>query len=169
MDVRKGSGLERASNIAVILVAIVVLFSIVRHEFFHPSLNNNASLKGTRVQMAAITMAPAKVNLVLGISTVCHFCEQNVPFYQQLSTLESPGKLAFFTVFPQSATEATDFLNQKAIHPTGVVSSQLSKYKITGTPTLLLVDASGKVKEAWVGALDTPRQADVIKTIRQYE
>ena len=167
--IAKTSTLERVSNVAVILVAVVVLFSVVRHEFFQPSPNNNSSLKGTSVQMGDITTAPAKVNLVLGISTVCHFCEQNVPFYQQLAALESPGKMAFFTVFPQSTTEATAFLNQKEIHPSGVVSSPLSTYKITGTPTLMLVDASGKVKEAWVGALDATRQADVVKTIQKYE
>ncbi len=168
MALMKDKGLDRASNIAVIVVAVVVVVTLLHREF-HTTPNPNASLKGTSLQLAAITHTPAKVNLVLGISTVCHFCEQNVGFYQQLSTLEAPGKLAFFTVFPQSAADASAFLNQKEIHPDGVVSSPLSKYKITGTPTLLLVDASGKVKEAWVGALDASRQADVVKTIRQYE
>ena len=168
MALMQEKSLERASNIAVIVVAVVVVFTLLHREF-RSSTPSHASLKGTHFSLSSVTTAPAKVNLVLGISTVCHFCEQNVGFYQQLSTLEAPGKLAFYTVFPQSATDAAAFLNQKAIHPNGVVSSPLSQYKITGTPTLLLVDASGKVQEAWVGALDASRQAEVVKTIRQYE
>ena len=168
MALMQEKGLERASNIAVIVVAVVVVFTLLHREF-HSSNPSQASLKGTHFSLSTVTTAPSKVNLVLGIFTVCHFCEQNVGFYQQLSQLEAPGKLAFYTVFPQNTADANAFLNQKAIHPNGVVSSPLSKYKITGTPTLLLVDASGKVQEAWVGALDAARQAEVVQTIRKYE
>lgn len=168
MQIFKDKLLERITNLAVIAVAVVFIFAFLRHDFSAHQMPDS-SFHAKSVSMSSITATPARMNLVLGISTVCRFCEQNIGFYQKLSTLEKPGALAFYTVFPQSASEAQAFLKQKDIHPTGVVSSSLATYKINGTPTLLLVNSSGKVVDFWVGALDSAKQAAVIHKIEQVD
>lgn len=168
MTVLKEKSLEKLSNVAVIVVAVVVMVVLLRHEFGAPKPPSHR-YEASRVAMSTITNKPSKLNVVLGISTVCHFCEQNMPFYKTLSGLEAPGRVALYTIFPQSSDEAKTFLQAKGVSPNGVISSPLSNYKIEGTPTLLLVDASGKVEQAWVGALDAGRQADVLNKIRANE
>jgi thioredoxin-related protein len=166
MTILKEKSLEKFSNIAVIIVAIVVVFSFLKHDF-GSSTNPDTSFKASAVHLTSITPTPSKLNVVLGISTTCHFCEQNMGFYKTLSNLQTPDKIALYTIFPQSKDEASSFLLQKDIHPAAVISSPLSKYDISGTPTLLLVNASGKVERAWVGSLDSGKQAEVLQQIRQ--
>jgi thioredoxin-related protein len=162
----RGKSIEKLSNIAVIVVAVVVIFSFLRRDF-GTSNKSNPAFKASSIPLASITNTPSKLNVVLGISTTCRFCEKNMGFYKELSSLQTPDKLAFYTVFPQPKEEADSFLQQKGIHPTGVISSSLSSYSIAGTPTLLLVNSVGKVEQAWVGALDSTRQAEVLQQIQQ--
>lgn len=168
MTILKEKLLEKFSNVAVILVAVVVVFVLLRHEFWSPKVLSHR-YGASSVALTTITKTPSKLNVVLGISTVCHFCEQNMPFYKTLSGLEAPGRVALYTIFPQSSDEAKSFLQQKGVSPNGVISSPLSSYSIQGTPTLLLVDSTGKVEQSWVGALDSGRQADVLNKIRANE
>lgn len=164
MAILKDKPLEKLSNVAVILVAVVVIFTLLRHDLA-PSRSPDRGFTASSITLRSITNTPSKLNLVLGISTVCPFCERNVDFYKTLSNLTAPGKLALYTIFPQSAQDAQVYLNQKHITPTGVISSPLSNYQITGTPTLLLLDSSGRVEHSWVGALSSSRQAEVLKAI----
>jgi thioredoxin-related protein len=166
MALLKDQSIEKLSNIAVIVVAVVVIFSFLRHDF-GASKKQNLAFNASDVRLASITATPAKLNVVLGISTTCRFCEKNIGLYKQLSSLETPGKVAFYTIFPESRKEANSFLEQKGIRPNGVISSPLFDYSITGTPTLLLVSPTGKVEKSWVGALDSTRQAEVLQQISQ--
>jgi len=38
---------------------------------------------------------------------------------------------------------------------------------VSGTPTLLLVDNTGSVAEAWVGKLEPPQEEDVLTVLRK--
>ena len=166
MTILRDKSIEKLSNIAVIVVAVVIIFSFLRHDF-GSSNRSNPAFKASTVHLTSITNTPSKLNVVLGISTTCRFCEKNMGFYKKLSGLETPDKIAFYTIFPQPREEANSFLQQKGIHPTGVISSPLSEYSIMGTPTLLLVNSAGKVEHSWVGALDSTRQAEVLQQIQQ--
>ena len=166
MTLLKAPSLEKLSNLAVLAVAAVVIFSFLWRDFRTPT-PPSADFRASSVPLGSITRNPSKVNVVLGVSTTCHFCEQNIDFYKRLSASVSPGQVAFYTVFPQTREEAGSYLDQKGIHPTGMISSPLSTYSIRGTPTLLLVGSDGKVEGSWVGALDATRQAEVLKRIHQ--
>lgn len=168
--ISKDKTLERLSNAAVIAVAVVVLITFVKHEWFNPVSSPASSYSkvflGKTIQVADITSSPAKLNIVLGLSTTCHFCTQNSPLYRTLSLLRQPGQVALFAIFPETQAEARTYLTQKDIQPDGIVSSPLSRFGISGTPTLLLMDSGGKVKRAWIGALDQTSQDEVVHEIQ---
>jgi thioredoxin-related protein len=168
METLKRNTLERVTNWAVLIVAVIVAFSFLKHDL-EPHARPGAGFTADAVPLSSITSNPARLNLVLGISTTCHFCEQNVGFYQKLGALETPGKVSFYTVFPQPSAEVAGFLRAKDLHPTAAVSQPLAQYSISGTPTLLLVSNTGKVLHSWVGALDPAHQAEVIKQVQQYD
>ncbi len=46
-----------------------------------------------------------------------------------------------------------------------VVNASLAEAGVVFTPTLLLVDESGSVKEAWAGKLDAAKEAEVVKRL----
>jgi len=166
MSFFKGSVLEKITNIAVIVVAILFAVVFFQHEF-RPHKTMSRAFDAQKLALTSITPTPAKLNVVLGISTECPFCEKNVGFYKKLSGLEKPGRMAFYTIFPQAKNEAESYLEKKGIHPTGVISSSLAKYQIKGTPTLVLVNDKGKVVHSWVGTLDSSKQAEVVRQIQE--
>jgi hypothetical protein len=158
--------IEQASNIAVIVAAVVVSAVYIQRWFgAMPAAGPGFDRKA--VNLASLTSAPAKVNIVLGLSIACRFCEENAPFYRTLASSTQPGGVALFAVFPQPRADAEQYLDRHSIRADGVSSHPLADYGISGTPTLLLLDSGGKVIRAWVGALDSSRQQEVLESIRK--
>lgn len=61
-------------------------------------------------------------------------------------------------LLPQSKPEAQSFIQQAAVRPTHVVSARLDTIGVYATPTILIVDGTGKVKSTWIGLLDETAQ-----------
>lgn len=94
----------------------------------------------------------------------CRFCRDSLPFYKQL-TERLQGKVNVIAVLPQSQPEADAFVRDAGLKATQVISDNLGKIGIYGTPTLMLLDEQGKVKPTWVGELDSGRQQELIRAL----
>ena len=147
--------LETIANIAVIVAALVLVVFVGRQEWErHRAARTPAErLVGTRVQLPGIQFGGQNKTLVIAISANCHFCRDSEPFYKQL-VAQTQGRLQVVAVLPQPQTEAENYVHNAIAPSVHVVSSQLNAIGVIGTPTLLLVDGSGKVRKAWVGFLD---------------
>jgi hypothetical protein len=49
----------------------------------------------------------------------------------------------------------------------GVFSQPLDSLKVTGTPTLLLLDSNGRVARAWVGQLTPQGEEELIAAVEK--
>ncbi|HEV8183451.1 MAG TPA: hypothetical protein VGQ61_13820, partial [Candidatus Angelobacter sp.] len=65
-------------------------------------------------------------------------------------------------VMPQSATDSKAYLQNEGVVMDAIVQSPLSEIEISGTPSLVLVDASGVVRGAWFGKLSPGREQDLV-------
>jgi hypothetical protein len=68
-------------------------------------------------------------------------------------------------VLPQTQLEAENYVKAAGLSEARVVSSNLGTLGVYATPTLLLVDSTGKVKSEWVGKLDDAAQKKVLATV----
>jgi hypothetical protein len=159
--------LEYLTNVAVIAMALVVIATYFNRQ--HPKSPNEGapSLRGSHIDLSTFDTSPAKLNVVLALSTTCHFCEQNIDLYRDLSNVITGSGTRLLAVFPQGKAEASHYLDQHGIRVDGLRSGALSDYRITLTPTILFVDASGKVTDAWVGELEKDEKAKLIDQIRK--
>jgi hypothetical protein len=98
--------------------------------------------------------------LVIAISTQCHFCRDSEPFYKELAE-KSASRVKLVAVLPQPQSEAEQYVRQAIAPGIQVVSTSLNSLGVMSTPTLLLIDSSGRVQKAWVGKLDGPAQQQV--------
>jgi len=139
---------------------------LVRHEWFSPAgPNEQPQLEGSKIDLAAITTAPAKRNLVLFISETCYFCEQEMPFYRTLRE-KLPSQASLVAVFPPQEPEPAKFLAGKDVKVDHVASTlALASIGVRGTPTLLLVDEKGKVERAWVGAQQPAIHDEIVASV----
>ena len=66
-------------------------------------------------------------------------------------------------VVPGEKGEVDKYLNELGVVVDGVVNVSLSDIHVSATPTLVLVDRSGRVSNVWVGKLDSNRENEVIQ------
>lgn len=154
--------LERIANIAIIVAAVVFIGLAIRGDFSLSRTTRPPSqdLTGTVVKLSGVSFPSDRNTLVLVVSTTCHFCKDSLPFYKQL-TNKAQGRLNVVAVLPQPQPDAQKFLRDANIETNQVVSSSLDSIGVHGTPTILLVDGTGKVSHAWVGRLDQKGQEEL--------
>ena len=158
--------LDRIANIAVIVGVLVFLGLAYRGDFALHKVAQAPSqdLAGTTVSLPGAQLPRDRDSLLLVVSTTCHFCKDSLPFYKQL-TEKSRGRLNIVAVLPQPQSDAQKFLSDAGVAANQIVSASLNSQGVRGTPTVLLVDGTGKVKHAWVGRLDEKGQENLLAIV----
>jgi thiol-disulfide isomerase/thioredoxin len=161
--------LEKAANIAVIVGVVVFITVVVTDKLAphatKPALSDPArQLLGKTISLPGTQLSQSRNSLVLVLSTACHFCKASLPFYKELAS-KSLGRVDVVAVLPQPLSEAQDYIQQAAVPATRVVSADLATIGVSGTPTVLLLDRTGKVQDVWVGQLDESRQKQVLSRV----
>lgn len=165
MTSRIPSRLESVSNVAVIVACIAFVVVLAHREWPSPQPGSAASLQGATIHLASLAGVPTKRSFVMFISETCHFCEQEMPFYRTLRE-RLPSDTSLIAVFPSKQQAPARFLAEHFVKVDHVVSSDaLMKFGVTATPTLLLVDGSGKVMRAWVGAQSDSQHNAIVATV----
>jgi hypothetical protein len=121
---------------------------------------------GARIVLSGADWSKSDRHLILALSTTCHFCSESAAFYKRLLTDVAGHGVHVIAVLPQPPTASRTYLNGLGLSIPEVVQSPLISVDVTGTPTLLLVDAKGKIRKAWVGKLEPEREDEVIATLR---
>jgi hypothetical protein len=67
---------------------------------------------------------------------------------------------------PQSVDEGQKYLKKLGVGVDEVRQVSMSELGLSGTPTLILVDGSGKIAEVWVGALSADKENEVLSRLR---
>lgn len=152
------------ANVAIILavLAIVVLFvrNYTRKPDFPPTI-----AAGAKLPLKDANWQSSQKSLVLAVSTTCHFCEESAGFYRQLVSQCKQQHVRVIAVLPQSVGESESYLKNEGVTVDEVRQVVFSDMQIGGTPTLLLVDGSGTVKDVWIGKLPDDQEKDVISKL----
>ncbi len=181
---------EIATNLSIIAVAIVGATVLVKNYLLRPiaagvadarqvsapaSLDNSRANRpaptgpaaGTQISVPGINWSDSEETIVLALSNKCHFCTESAPFYQTLSReLADRKNVRVVAVFPQQVDEGKKYLDGLNVPITQVAQATLDSLGVRGTPTLVIVDKSGTVKQSWVGRLTTEREAEVLSRVK---
>lgn len=170
-DTKLKNYLEVTTNVAVVVVAIVVL-SVFAWTFFnhYQKTQIQAGLqRGQKLDQLTVAINNnAAQTLLVAMSTTCHYCSESIPFYNQLIEIQhnTNNPTAIIAVFPNSENEAKEYIRQNKLNITTVAASiDFKSLHVTGTPTIILVDNSGKIRDFWVGKLSKDEEQQVIKAI----
>jgi hypothetical protein len=154
--------LETIANVSVIIASIVLVafLGYQLHERQQSTIAPAKNLVGTVIHLPAADFASRPKTLVIAMSTTCHFCSESLPFYRKLA--QGAGtQTHLVAVLPQPQGVAESYVKSSIAPSVQTVSAPLGSIGVNGTPTLLLVDSSGKVKNAWVGKLDDSSEKQV--------
>ena len=105
--------------------------------------------------------------LLIAMNTRCGFCAESVPFYNRLTASRQANSqsVRIVALFPDSVDEVRRYVEQKQLGVETIAAVDLSKFNVSGTPTLILIDSSGKVLDFWLGKLTTDTEQQVIQRI----
>ena len=165
--------LERVSNIAVIVAAVFFIGVTALDRLKQPASANNgrdagASLLNKTLNVPAAANRGTEATLVLFFSKSCHYCAASMPFYRRLSgiTKPTPGALKFIALSPKDTQhQGAEYLTQYSVQPDTVESADFMNLGVFSTPTLALMDGTGRIRNVWVGLLDRQKEDEVLRTI----
>ena len=159
--------LETATNIAILCVCLLLLATAINRFWLHhdtpaavPTLE-----KGTHFPIANADWKGASRTLVFVLSTQCHFCSESAEFYRRLTSGLVSRDVRMVAFLPQPVEEGRQYLSKLGIANVQVRTADLTDLKISGTPTLVLVDNNGVVRNTWTGKLPPSRESEVIAAL----
>jgi peroxiredoxin len=154
--------IETAANIAILLVACLVVVFFIRNYRAEKAGQPHAITVGTQFALKDIHWEAGRKNIVLALSTTCHYCSESAGFYRQLVKECQARGVRTIAVLPQTVSEGQSYLSGNGFKVDEVRQSFLPDLEITVTPTLLLVDGQGKIERVWYGKLPPEKEKEVL-------
>lgn len=182
-----GKKIEIAANISIILVALLGAITLVANFLSRgsagpravsnvdvslpakppQSISTTSPAVGTQISLPGVVWGSNEQSLLLVLSTRCHFCSESAPFYQRVAKMaQERGKIRLIAAFPQDTTEAKKYLQDLKLPVNRVIQVQLNTIGVRGTPTLILVDKKGMIKNTWIGRLPPAKESEVLGLLR---
>lgn len=157
--------IEIAANIAILIAAFAVVAFFVRNYVAGRTNNPPSIAAGEKFALKGVDWQSSEKNLVLAVSTTCHFCTESAPFYRTLVDQCRQSHVHVVAVLPQPPAEAQAYLANEGVAVDEIRQSPLADLEVRGTPTLLLVDRAGVVRNVWVGKLAERAEKELISRL----
>ena len=159
--------IEIATNIVILLAVLLLGGSYLKARFGH---HDQGLVVGSKIDPPkGYNWHEHGQTLVVAVRKGCGFCERSYPFYRQLEGLENDNHLKahILMVLPDDPFSGAALLSAQGIKSQSITNMPLSSINVPGTPTLLLVDASGRLLQRWVGELDASTAGAVLAQLRR--
>lgn len=159
---------EVAANVAIVVVAVLVGAVAVKQYLLAPSqASRPQQVKvGQSLAIQGVDWSQKPVHVVLALSNTCHYCTESAPLYRRITRYAAgQSNLHVMAILPQSVEEGAAYLRKLEVQVGEVRQAAFGSIPIAGTPTVMLVDNQGKVRNVWTGKLPPPGEAEVMKQI----
>lgn len=161
---------EVASNLAVILVAIIFLVTLASSFLSQlPPRNLRSGLqRGQKFpDLPQVDYRNSENTLLLLLDTKCTFCSASTPFYQRMIEAQRTrgGNTRIVSLFPNPNEEAAEYMRRKQMPIEAVGDVDFNGLSLAGTPAMILLDRNGVVKNFWVGKIPENEEALVINSL----
>lgn len=164
--------LEQATNVAIIVVCGIICWSYLTGHFAlfagkRPIVGTEQLVGLTLPAMPGYSWRSQPETLVVAIRVGCHYCADSMPFYRKLIELERGRRLkAHLLIAMQEDKQAGDKeLLSDGLNVDHVFGQSFRSLRVTGTPTLTLLDSHGRVNRVWVGELSPEGEQEVISNL----
>ena len=163
--------LEVITNIAVLLVALVVLGNFA---WIHLAKQPVPRVEGGLRKGDAFSLLPgvdyskSAQTLIIALSSRCEHCNESVPFFRQVlqATLEGGDKTRIVDVFPETADEVSRYVLEQQLGVKAIPGINFKALNLPGTPSVVLVSNEGKVLDFWIGKPSKDAEKEILDSVR---
>jgi hypothetical protein len=161
---------EMATNAAILVAALLLCWKIIdaRRPPAGNSISDGSELVGVRLPSPpSYTWKQNPETLVLAIKSGCRFCENSFPFYRRLidDAKNHGSRVHLLAVMPDPPESGHILLGKNELHLDALFAQNLETVKVNATPTLLLLNAEGRIEKAWIGQLDKKQEDAVLGAV----
>lgn len=154
MQSKVRANIELTTQVIIAVAVVIAAAALVKRTFFTGQASNLPRISaGERLNTPDVNWKQNKQSLVFFLKKDCAYCTSSAPFYRQLIEDASKRNVKAVAILPNSFDEARKYLTYLELPIEEVHIGPLAAYKVTGTPTVLLVDDQGMVKSSWFGAV----------------
>lgn len=160
----KASGrLDMAANLLLIVVSITVVGLFIQHYVSRQRSvsTNQGPTVGERVAIEDVKFSGSKRSVLIVMQQGCQYCEKSVEFYQRL--VQNKGAdVNVIAVFPKLTPQTHDYLVKLGMPDVELRQTRFESINVVGTPTIIVLDDSGRVTNTWKGKLSPEKEDEVI-------
>ena len=155
--------LARFADVVAIAVGVAFLVIVVPPFFASPPDPMDAVNVQLDAESVGVDFASSPRTLIMALHSECAFCLESMPFYRRVTNRMSDSQIVVAAMWDD--TNVGQYLAQHKVVPDALVHVDAETLPVSGTPTLLMVDATGLVTHAWVGMLTPDLEADVLRAV----
>lgn len=159
------SFIEAASNIAVVVVAVVVLASFARSYLRATPrvVLQGGLLKGSQFpQLPGVDFRKSQKTLLVAMDSKCDYCSESLPFYKNLadSLRGRSNDARMIAVFPSAEEETKRYAQQSQLNVDTIFGLDFKMLNLSALPAMILIDNNGRLLDFWIGkpSKDTEKQ-----------
>lgn len=159
-------GVEFTATVAVAIAASVILWKTVYPDkTVEPPPQTPARWQvGDLVDIAkGIDFSTSPSTLLMFIQSSCKYCTESMELYRTLA--KQPRTTRLIAVGSEPADSLVEYLRRHDVVVDEVKSVSTTDWRVTGTPTLLLVGRDQKVRGVWIGKVDEKRSSAVVDAV----
>ncbi len=104
--------------------------------------------------IAGLPYEAADRTVVLFVRSTCHYCTESAPCYREL--VKGGAKLVAISLEPKTSLD--DYLRAQGLAIESATVDRTAWPKLSGTPTMIVVDRTGHVVASWLGMLPAAEQ-----------
>ena len=163
------ANIELVTQVVVAIAIVVTAGVLVKRTVFSNQSNGARSsgiVAGDRLNVPTIDWAQNKKSLVFFLKKDCPYCTSSADLYRQLMDEASKRNVKCIAVLPNSSEDARKYLQYLELPFENIYTGPIEDHKISGTPTIVLVDKDGIAKSVWIGA-QTEREKEMRDTLVQ--
>jgi hypothetical protein len=153
----------------VILFAIVAIGVLVKNHFAPQGVRNTVVKKGSVFpEIAGVDYKQTPRTLILALNVDCRYCTRSVPFYNSLAAArqENGDQVNIVAAFiNKDPALVKSYAGEKQLSVNSIAGVDFDKLGVHSTPTIILVDSTGKVLDSWTGELQPDGEREVFAAL----
>jgi hypothetical protein len=161
---------EVSANVVIVVTGLLFALNYFRPGLFSRSAGPQPVTisTGAKLDLASVDWSAHDKTVVLALREGCHFCAESVPFYQRLTkAMAKAPQTHLFAVLPGDPADSKQYLNGLGVPVPvdDIRKHDLGNLKVPYTPTLLVLDRDGVVREVFVGKLSAAKETEVLNKL----